>query len=126
MIKFVLEQDGLFFQFGLFLQVTFTEEHVSFFHFLTNVCAIIGGNLLYYKLFNLILFCIDVTCGCWRSISFYDYMTSNERMGGETRPLELFLAAHLFQMQSGDLSSSRYQFSHHCKIMLDLPLSSTA
>ena len=25
------------------LQVTFTEEHVSFLHFLTNVCAIIGG-----------------------------------------------------------------------------------
>lgn len=25
------------------LQVTFTEEHVSFLHFLTNVCAIVGG-----------------------------------------------------------------------------------
>ncbi|XP_035549042.1 endoplasmic reticulum-Golgi intermediate compartment protein 3-like isoform X1 [Juglans regia] len=25
------------------LQVTFTEEHISFLHFLTNVCAIIGG-----------------------------------------------------------------------------------
>ena len=27
------------------LQVTFTEEHVSFLHFLTNVCAIVGGNI---------------------------------------------------------------------------------
>ena len=26
------------------LQVTFTEQHVSFLHFLTNVCAIVGGN----------------------------------------------------------------------------------
>lgn len=25
------------------LQVTFTEQHVSFLHFLTNVCAIVGG-----------------------------------------------------------------------------------
>jgi len=24
-------------------QVTFTEEHVPFLHFLTNVCAIVGG-----------------------------------------------------------------------------------
>lgn len=28
------------------LQVTFTEEHVSFLHFLTNVCAIVGGNIV--------------------------------------------------------------------------------
>lgn len=28
-----------------FLQVTFTEEHVSFLHFLTNVCAIVGGSI---------------------------------------------------------------------------------
>lgn len=27
-----------------FIQVTFTEEHISFLHFLTNVCAIVGGN----------------------------------------------------------------------------------
>jgi hypothetical protein len=27
------------------LQVTFTEQHVSFLHFLTNVCAIVGGNV---------------------------------------------------------------------------------
>lgn len=27
----------------LFRQVTFTEEHISFLHFLTNVCAIVGG-----------------------------------------------------------------------------------
>lgn len=39
-------QGGLFFQFGYLLQVTFTEQHVSFFHFLTSVCAIIGGNSL--------------------------------------------------------------------------------
>ncbi|KAG7029620.1 Endoplasmic reticulum-Golgi intermediate compartment protein 3, partial [Cucurbita argyrosperma subsp. argyrosperma] len=25
------------------IKVTFTEEHVSFLHFLTNVCAIVGG-----------------------------------------------------------------------------------
>lgn len=33
-------------------QVTFTEEHISFLHFLTNVCAIVGGN--YQMIINLI------------------------------------------------------------------------
>lgn len=28
-----------------YYKVTFTEEHISFLHFLTNVCAIVGGNL---------------------------------------------------------------------------------
>ncbi|TMW98386.1 uncharacterized protein [Solanum lycopersicum] len=35
---------GVYFFYDLSpIKVTFTEEHVSFFHFLTNVCAIIGG-----------------------------------------------------------------------------------
>ncbi|XP_022013047.1 endoplasmic reticulum-Golgi intermediate compartment protein 3 [Helianthus annuus] len=35
---------GVFFFYELSpIKVTFTEEHVSFLHFLTNVCAIIGG-----------------------------------------------------------------------------------
>ncbi|KAJ9545888.1 hypothetical protein OSB04_025595 [Centaurea solstitialis] len=35
---------GVFFFYELSpIKVTFTEEHVSFFHFLTNVCAIVGG-----------------------------------------------------------------------------------
>ncbi|XP_022941102.1 endoplasmic reticulum-Golgi intermediate compartment protein 3-like [Cucurbita moschata] len=35
---------GVFFFYDLSpIKVTFTEEHVSFFHFLTNVCAIVGG-----------------------------------------------------------------------------------
>lgn len=29
---------------GCIPQVTFTEGHISFLHFLTNVCAIVGGN----------------------------------------------------------------------------------
>lgn len=33
------------------LQVTFTEEHVSFLHFLTNVCAIVGGMQMDQSLF---------------------------------------------------------------------------
>lgn len=33
-------------------QVTFTEEHISFLHFLTNVCAIVGGN--YQMIINLV------------------------------------------------------------------------
>ena len=31
------------------LQVTFMEGHVSFLHFLTNVCAIVGGITSYYS-----------------------------------------------------------------------------
>ncbi|KAJ8530841.1 hypothetical protein K7X08_023722 [Anisodus acutangulus] len=35
---------GVFFFYDLSpIKVTFTEEHVSFLHFLTNVCAIVGG-----------------------------------------------------------------------------------
>ncbi|KAJ0086572.1 hypothetical protein Patl1_08500 [Pistacia atlantica] len=35
---------GIFFFYDLSpIKVTFTEEHVSFLHFLTNVCAIVGG-----------------------------------------------------------------------------------
>ncbi|CAH9082126.1 unnamed protein product [Cuscuta europaea] len=35
---------GVFFFYDLSpIKVTFTEEHVSFLHFLTNICAIIGG-----------------------------------------------------------------------------------
>jgi len=35
---------GVFFFYDLSpIKVTFTEEHISFLHFLTNVCAIIGG-----------------------------------------------------------------------------------
>ncbi|KAJ7006783.1 hypothetical protein NC653_005978 [Populus alba x Populus x berolinensis] len=35
---------GVFFFYDLCpIKVTFTEEHVSFLHFLTNVCAIVGG-----------------------------------------------------------------------------------
>ncbi|KAG9451546.1 hypothetical protein H6P81_011511 [Aristolochia fimbriata] len=35
---------GVFFFYDLSpIQVTFTEQHVSFLHFLTNVCAIVGG-----------------------------------------------------------------------------------
>ncbi|PHT64166.1 hypothetical protein T459_32039 [Capsicum annuum] len=35
---------GVYFFYDLSpIKVTFAEEHVSFFHFLTNVCAIIGG-----------------------------------------------------------------------------------
>ncbi|KAL5982156.1 hypothetical protein ACLOJK_016225 [Asimina triloba] len=38
---------GVFFFYDLSpIKVTFTEQHVSFLHFLTNVCAIVGGNLL--------------------------------------------------------------------------------
>ncbi|KVI07262.1 Endoplasmic reticulum vesicle transporter, C-terminal [Cynara cardunculus var. scolymus] len=37
---------GVFFFYELSpIKVTFREEHVSFFHFLTNVCAIVGGIL---------------------------------------------------------------------------------
>lgn len=32
------------FVFSCIMQVTYKEEHTSFLHFLTNVCAIIGGN----------------------------------------------------------------------------------
>jgi hypothetical protein len=32
-------------------QVTFTEHHRSFLHFLTNVCAIVGGNISRAALF---------------------------------------------------------------------------
>jgi hypothetical protein len=35
---------GVFFFYDLSpIKVTFTEEHISFLHFLTNVCAIVGG-----------------------------------------------------------------------------------
>ncbi|KAL4333583.1 hypothetical protein GQ457_07G023460 [Hibiscus cannabinus] len=35
---------GVFFFYDLSpIKVTFTEQHVSFLHFLTNVCAIVGG-----------------------------------------------------------------------------------
>ncbi|CAM8946360.1 unnamed protein product [Rhodiola kirilowii] len=35
---------GVFFIYDLSpIKVTFTEQHVSFLHFLTNVCAIVGG-----------------------------------------------------------------------------------
>ena len=35
---------GVFFFYDLSpIKVTFTERHVSFLHFLTNVCAIVGG-----------------------------------------------------------------------------------
>ena len=35
---------GVYFFYDLSpIKVTFTEQHVSFFHFLTSVCAIIGG-----------------------------------------------------------------------------------
>uniref|UniRef100_A0A453C3X6 Endoplasmic reticulum vesicle transporter C-terminal domain-containing protein n=1 Tax=Aegilops tauschii subsp. strangulata TaxID=200361 RepID=A0A453C3X6_AEGTS len=37
---------GVFFFYDLSpIKVTFTERHVSFLHFLTNVCAIVGGNI---------------------------------------------------------------------------------
>jgi hypothetical protein len=37
---------GVFFFYDLSpIKVTFTEQHVSFLHFLTNVCAIVGGNV---------------------------------------------------------------------------------
>merc|ERR1712108_132591 len=35
---------GVFFYYDLSpIKVTFTEEHISFLHFLTNMCAIVGG-----------------------------------------------------------------------------------
>jgi hypothetical protein len=62
-----------------YLQVTFTEQHVSFLHFLTNVCAIVGDNVSVYPfLFMLINFSVmhffvehacnsieHLTCSTW-------------------------------------------------------------
>ncbi|CAN4122221.1 unnamed protein product [Withania somnifera] len=40
---------GVFFFYDLSpIKVTFTEQHVSFLHFLTNVCAIVGGNYSFH------------------------------------------------------------------------------
>ncbi|KAF7829920.1 endoplasmic reticulum-Golgi intermediate compartment protein 3-like isoform X1 [Senna tora] len=40
----LLSLPGVFFFYDLSpIKVTFTEEHISFLHFLTNVCAIVGG-----------------------------------------------------------------------------------
>ena len=36
--------DSFVFSLTCIMQVTYKEEHTSFLHFLTNVCAIIGGN----------------------------------------------------------------------------------
>lgn len=60
--------DFLFFSF----QVTFTEEHISFLHFLTNVCAIVGGN--YQVIINLVTSWFILTI---ESSSFLDLCLMN-------------------------------------------------
>ncbi|XP_021639142.2 uncharacterized protein LOC110634443 isoform X2 [Hevea brasiliensis] len=43
-VGFLQSLPGVFFVYDLSpIKVTFTEEHLSFLHFLTNVCAIVGG-----------------------------------------------------------------------------------
>ncbi|KAG1366496.1 endoplasmic reticulum-Golgi intermediate compartment protein 3 [Cocos nucifera] len=44
---------GVFFFYDLSpIKVTFTEEHVSFLHFLTNVCAIVGGIMISHSRYS--------------------------------------------------------------------------
>ena len=46
MVMILRVSGWLYFSFhAYFLQVTYKEEHISFFHFMTNVCALIGGNI---------------------------------------------------------------------------------
>ncbi|KAL4332311.1 hypothetical protein GQ457_07G020570 [Hibiscus cannabinus] len=39
------------------IKVTFTEQHVSFFHFLTNVCAIVGGVFTVSEMLDSSIYC---------------------------------------------------------------------
>lgn len=53
----VLPMIFILFYLSCSLQVTFTELHVPFLHFLTNVCAIVGGKIVYLFLFHNELHC---------------------------------------------------------------------
>ncbi|KAJ6307122.1 hypothetical protein OIU78_022245, partial [Salix suchowensis] len=64
---------GVFFFYDLSpIKVTFTEEHVSFLHFLTNVCAIVGFSLFLAYWIHLYIMVKRQSRRRWKSVNLVD------------------------------------------------------
>ena len=84
------------------LQVTFTERHVPFLHFLTNVCAIVGGKIVYLFLFHNELHCesnvnhIIASKHKITTFAFHSYLKNHFSHYNPTKNLVIFRYIHSF------------------------------
>ncbi|WRX14505.1 Endoplasmic reticulum vesicle transporter [Theobroma cacao] len=60
------------------IKVTFKEEHISFLHFITNICAVIGGTIITNSLYLLV--CIFTVAGIIDSFVYHGQRRMKKKM----------------------------------------------